>query len=111
MKKLVILAGALAPVMAFGQEANVDGLIGQIGGWVASLTPIAFALGLLFFFFGLAKFILKSGEDKESGKNMMIWGVVAIFVMASVFGLVRFLQSTFNISDNSSIDVPSILNN
>ena len=35
-------------------------------------------------------------EDKmKEGKNMMIYGIIALFVMISVFGLVRILLNTF----------------
>ncbi len=107
MKKLIIAVGFVAPAIAFGQN-NVDGLIETVGRWIASLTPIAFAAALLFFFYGLAMFILKEGDDKEKGKSTMIWGVIAIFVMSSVFGLVSFMQNTLNLQNTDSIDVPSV---
>jgi len=112
MKKLFIASIAFAPVLTFAQAAstenNIGGLISKLGEFIAQLTPIAFAAAVLFFFYGLAKFILKSGEDQDSGRQMMIWGVIAIFVMASVFGLVSFLQSTFNIQNTDNIDVPTV---
>ena len=113
MKKIIIASIAFAPLMTFAQAAStngsVGGLITKLGEFIAQLTPIAFAAAVLFFFYGLAKFILKSGEDQDSGRQMMIWGVIAIFVMASVFGLVKFLQTTFNIADTDSITVPSVI--
>ena len=112
MKKFIIASIAFAPLMTFAQtsagNSSVGGLITKLGDFIAQLTPIAFAAAVLFFFYGLAKFILKSGEDQDSGRQMMIWGVIAIFVMASVFGLVKFLQTTFNIADTDTITVPSI---
>lgn len=76
---------------------NIQGLIGAIGTLVKTLIPIAVGVGFLVFFWGLATFIFSSANEKshEEGKNRMIWGVVAIFVMVSVWGLVLFLQKAF----------------
>ncbi len=45
-----------------------------------------------------------SAYDKEQAKKTMLWGVVAIFVMASVWGLVSFIGSSFGIGPGT---VPS----
>ena len=71
------------------------------------LTIIAVAFAFLFFFWGLAIFILKAGEgvgEIEKGKNKMIWGVIAIFVLTTLWGLVYFIRVIFlgeNKGDNT----------
>ncbi len=76
-------------------------------------TGILAALALLVFFWGLVKYIAKADDEKakEAGKNTMIWGVVGLFVMFSVFGIVRFLQESFDINarNNSAPDIPEVL--
>ena len=75
------------------------------------LIPIVFALALLYFFWGLATYILSSGdpEKKEEGRNKMVWGIVALFVMASIWGLVNFLQDALDIDEGSAptIEIPT----
>lgn len=56
------------------------------------LIPLVFALALLLFFWGVAKYIWSEGQGKEDGKKIMIWGVVALFVMSAVWGLVAFIE-------------------
>ncbi|MCK5021815.1 MAG: hypothetical protein KAR54_01020 [Candidatus Pacebacteria bacterium] len=41
------------------------------------------------------KFLQSSGSDKEDAKQQMIWGIVILFVMVSVWGLVDLLTKTF----------------
>jgi len=98
MKKLALIVGALAlPLISFAQDTgltNVKDIAMSIGEIVNILIPIAFALGLLVFFWGLVKYIFGAEHDKEAAKKTMLWGVIALFVMASVWGLVRFLGST-----------------
>ena len=117
MKKIIVAVGALAlPMLAFAQGigpnlANVGKFIDTIGRFISTLLPIVVALALLYFFWGLAQFILNgSGDDKArtEGKNRMIWGVVALFVMVSVWGLVGFIQNTFGISNTQSVNVPKV---
>ena len=68
MKKALI-AGAsfLLPVLAGAQLTNVqDNIITPIGNIINMLIPIVFALAMLYFFWGLAQYILNSGD---SGKQ------------------------------------------
>jgi hypothetical protein len=91
---------------------NIETLVRSIGRLIDIALPIVVALGLLAFFYGLALFIFKSGdsdEEKKKGRSIMIWGIVALFVMVSVWGLVRFVGSAFGISQGqSSGDIPSV---
>ena len=76
-----------------------------------TLIPIAFALAFLGFIYGVAKYIWSVGsEGKSEGKNIMVWGVIALAVMTSVWGIVRFLRSDLGISeaDTASMKIPTI---
>ena len=63
------------------------------------LIILLFALALLLFLWGLAQFILKasSEEGKKEGKRHMLWGIIGIFIMVSVYGILRVLTNTFGI--------------
>lgn len=111
MKKIIAVAVVLgAPVLAFAQQlTNIQTLVTSIGNIVELLIPIAFAIALLFFFWGLAQYILAAGSDeaKAQGKNMMIWGVIALFVMASVWGIVAFIGQALGIQQGT-VTVPTV---
>jgi len=119
MKKLIVSALAFGPVLALAQTqpnlGYVTSLMTTLKTLVNSALPLVVGLALLGFFWGLAKFIFSGGEDKEKGKTMMIWGVVALFVMTMVWGLVRFLGDVSGVSNlnQNSVTVPSVngLNN
>lgn len=66
---------------------------------VVYLIRISFSLAVLFFFWGIAKFILAAGDEKkiDEGKRMMFWGVIALFVMASIGGIISLLQGTLGV--------------
>jgi len=71
---------------------NFTELVGKFVDIINPLITIMVGLALLVFFKGLIGFIAKSGDAKShaEGKSLMIWGLVGIFVMVSVFGILRF---------------------
>jgi len=111
MKKFIIPALLVAPMMASAQTLfNVETLLRSIGRLVDLALPIVVAIALLGFFWGLAKFIFAAGNevDSEQGKKLMIWSLVALFVMVSVWGLVRFIGNALNVQQGGTIEVPTV---
>lgn len=69
---------------------------------LSPLIPILFTLALIAFFWGVGKYVIQGASDekaREQGKQIMIWGIVGLFVMVSVWGLVILVQDTFNLND------------
>ena len=64
-----------------------------------SVIPLIFALAVTMFVWGVVQFVINSSEEakKEKGRQFMIWGIIALAVMTSVWGLVAILGNTFNI--------------
>jgi len=66
------------------------------------LNPIAlvlFGLAFIYFFWGIIKFIQNADNptEREVGKQSMVWGVVGMFVMFGVYGLLWFLRTSLGI--------------
>ncbi len=62
-----------------------------------ALIPIFITLALVAFFWGIAKFVLSAGnaEKREEGRKVIIYGVISLFVMVTLVGILSFLQATF----------------
>ncbi len=84
----------LFPMIVLAAPSDFAGFISILLNLIALLIPVLIGLALLFFFWGLARFILKAGDVKarEDGKNIMIWGIVALFVMVSFWGLIAYAK-------------------
>lgn len=67
----------------------------------ASVVPLMFAAAVVLFLFGVVKFIQNANDstEREQGKTFMIWGIVALFVMICVWGLVNVLGKTFGVQN------------
>ena len=105
MKKIIpILALSVVPFVA-GAQTRINDLrdlfnfiIDIINGY---LIPIVFSLALLYFLYGVANYIYKAGDVKsrQEGINIMLWGIIGLFVMTSVWGLVNILRGTFELNE------------
>ena len=91
---------------------GIIGLIDSASGLVTDiLIPLAFALCLLYFFWGVAKYIRTgAGSDKatEEGKRIMIWGIVGLFIAFSIWGIITFIRNELGIPNVSNPDRPLI---
>lgn len=101
------------PLISFAQGSTLFSVgkdsATQILTIIQTLVQIAFLSMLVFFFWGLAKYIYGGAEDKEKGRNLMIWGTVAIFVAASIWGIVNVLKLTFGIGNEQTGYVPLVI--
>ena len=69
-----------------------------------AIIPLIFALAVAAFVWGVVQFFFLNADDvekKSKGKQFMIWGIVALAVMLSVWGLVGILGSTFGLGTGS----------
>ena len=99
MTRLSALVFALVfPSLAFATAVtDFKSLIRIFVDILNTAIPVIISLALLAFFWGVFLFVRNSdsGDEKEEGRRIMIWGIVALFVMTSFFGIVRIVQNTF----------------
>ncbi len=118
MKKVILLVLAFSPSLAFAQGVgnltNIETFIRSIGRITQIALPIVVGLALLAFFWGLARFVFQSGKEdaQKEAKNMMLWSIVALFVMVSVWGLVNFIGTTLGVGagtgNNGAPTIPTV---
>ncbi|XKT74178.1 MAG: pilin [Patescibacteria group bacterium UBA2163] len=76
---------------------DLTDFINQLTGIISAIIPILVSLALLFFVWGLAQWLLNmaDSEKHKEGKQRMMWGIIALFFIVSVSGLIMVLQATF----------------
>lgn len=100
-----LLAAAVAPLAAFAAINNLS----DVGSFIINtindiLVPVIFAIAFIVFLWGaFDTFILgaQSETTKETGKNLMLYGLIGFFVMVSVWGLVNILTGTISFGNNT----------
>lgn len=79
---------------------------------VRSLATLFATAAMVAFFFGIVQFIWGSRDGDatkaKNGKNFMLWGLIALFVMFSVWGIVNYAQRIFGIQGQNTIIIPQI---
>jgi uncharacterized membrane protein YidH (DUF202 family) len=112
MKQFILGVMFMGPLVTFAQ---VPGPIGttllQLQDVVNFLIPLMIAIAVLVFFWGLVKYIANASDEatKESGKALMIWGMIGLFVMVAFWGIIGFVQESFGLSGNiTSTPAPTV---
>ncbi len=110
-KKLAVLgASALAylmPVAAFAQDLAMqcagtslltgEGFICKIYSLTNLVMKFLILIAVAFFIWGVVKFIMADGEEKESGRNNMVQGIIGLAVILGLWGLVTVVLNTFGV--------------
>jgi hypothetical protein len=117
-KSAYVLTGIFLPVITFAGEqaasapaARQSGktatqLLGDITGIIQAIIPILIGAALLVFLWGVLKYLFsKDAKSKTEGTNFIIWGIISLFVMVALWGLVNILQSSF-LGDANPSDPP-----
>lgn len=111
-KKLIGFISAFALTMPLMASAisNIDDIYNFILKMFQYATVIIISLAVLYFIFGVFSYVTKGGEaeGRKEAIGMIIGGIVAIFVMISVWGLVAILTNTFGLSGNNAPQVPRL---
>lgn len=108
--KVLATLSALTPAFAFAQLGNIANIVEAIGDLVDLATPIVVGLALLAFFWGLVKFIFSADDEdaRKGAKSLMIWSVIALFVMISIVGIISFIGNAFGVDQGGTLPVPGV---
>jgi len=106
MKKALITVALFAvPMVAFAQTpTNLSNLISFAGDMLNRLIPVLIAFALVVFFWGLIQYI----RTHKGGKDIMIAGLVGLFIMVSVWGILRLAQNTFGVGNAAPVGIPQV---
>ncbi|KND52086.1 MAG: hypothetical protein AB198_00730 [Parcubacteria bacterium C7867-003] len=116
MKKLKNFINVLSTVLTFfpglvyAQNfvlsiSNIRDFIFYLVRLLSLLNPVLFSLAFVVFFWGLSKSILNSGNKDEiqKGREYMLWGIVALFVLISFRVLISFISSSIGLGNSTGV--------
>jgi len=95
---IVLLCIAITPALAAAAgAANTYGeLVNQLVSLMNSGVVVLVALGVAIYFYGIYSNVLQFGEENpDKKKAFFFWGIIILFVMVSIWGILRLLQNTF----------------
>lgn len=67
--------------------------------FINTLVALLTVVSTVVFMVGGIRYIYKAGDAKGLGndKYLMQWGLVAMFVLVSIFGILEVLKNSFNV--------------
>jgi high-affinity K+ transport system ATPase subunit B len=87
---------AAAQYSSGGKAYDFSSLVALFIGMIKTLVPLVVGLTLLYFIWGIFRLVQSNSEDsRKEAIGVITYGVVSLFVMVSVWGLVSILTSTF----------------
>ena len=104
MTALVLL---VLPVVTHAQ--GLFDLIGRARSFIEALVPLIIGIAVLYFLWGVLKYVTAKDSDAQAeARSVMVMGIIVLFVMVSVWGLVNLLGDTIGVNRGSgpgSIDL------
>jgi len=94
---LFLVSVGVIPLYTYGQSFEYpESLLVQTLRILNSLFPIVVSIATIFFLWGCVEFIrAQKDEGRAEGRKKVMWGVIALFVLVSTWGIVALLQEVF----------------
>ena len=112
IKKFIPIGTGLMFTPLVAGAANVDDffdVIGVVNTLLNTIIPLLIGVAVVVFLIGVIRYVT-AGDDEvkiKAARSMMIYGIIGLFVMVSVWGLVNIIAGTFE-TNTSNIQVPGI---
>ncbi len=106
MKKITIFIVALiVPSFTFAQAlreiSNVNSLANRLAGIGNILSYLLVGLAVIYIIWNIVHYFIRpSGSDRSEAGMNIFWGIVGLFIVVSLWGLVNILVNTFYTDPN-----------
>lgn len=87
---------------AYAATTKLGSLIEKTTGLIQQIVVLVFVLAVVVFAWGIVKMISAAGntEKLKQAKGIIWWGIIGMFVLASIGGIIAFLQVELTIDPN-----------
>ncbi|MEK7652328.1 MAG: hypothetical protein AAB334_00010 [Patescibacteria group bacterium] len=78
----------------------MTGLLDKISDQIINpVILLLFVLAFLYFIWGVTQYVIKadSDEQREQGKQHMMWGIIGMFIMFAVGGIIEIIKNTIGV--------------
>lgn len=113
MKKVILFTIFCVPLTASAFAfPDLRTFAGELAGVLDLVLNIVISIAFISFFWGVAKFILSSGNEKAvaEGKQFMTYGIFALFVLWTFKAIILYFSGQFEFG-NELQDIKSFLPN
>ncbi len=105
--------GALLPasVHAQTQLTTLQSVIDYAARLGNAIIPIVISVGIIYLVIYIVKFfIIEPGEERTAALYHVLWAVLGLFLVLSIWGLVNILRNSFQTNRNVPVnDFPTVI--
>ena len=103
-----LLALPFVSLAQFGGNTDMTSFGAQIITFINGvLVPFVFAVALLLFIYGMYLYFIQGADEpdtRDTGKTYLIWSIVALVLMVSVWGITNLIAGGFGFDDDDAIN-------
>lgn len=96
------LAGLIFPLAVHAEPLEkTTAIVRATGGVLQSVVLVVFSLALVVFAWGIVKYLTAAGDAAKLkvARPFLWWGIIGLFVLAAVWGLIVFIAKELNIQE------------
>lgn len=118
MKKFFYSTIALVPflpALAFAQYQVQGGFLTSVLNLISTLVrdafPLLTAIAVIVFIYELIKYIMATPDKKKEGAKGILFSIIALFIILSIFGIIAILQNITGTGGNNTVNpnqVPTV---
>src|SRR3989338_6518104 len=91
------------PSFAFAQQIGLTDVVLRIRDLFGAILPVLISLGVIYFVWGVVQYFIAGGEEaKKTGKDRIIYGIIGLAVIVSLWGIVYLVVATFGLGGYSA---------
>lgn len=96
LARISISTTLLAPLFVYAQT-NVVSILQQTETVLNRVIPILMIVATIVFLWGVIRYITASGDEEKltEGRRFIVFGLIGLFLMVAIWGVVRALVSQF----------------
>ena len=89
---------------------GIGSFISDIGEILNSIIPLMIALAGVYVVWGVVSYIIADEEEaKKKGRSKIVYGIIGLAIIISLWGLVNIVVNTFSLDEFEAITPPTIV--
>jgi hypothetical protein len=100
------------PVFVFAQastnSSTLTDVVGKITTLFKAILPVLVSLGVIYFIWGMVQYFIGDSEEaKKTGRDRIVYAIIGLAVIVSLWGLVTILGQTLGLNNNTVPTLPT----
>lgn len=109
MKKIIGFSALVLVIpSSFAFAATAFDILATINLLLAWLIPLLITLAVVYFIWGVIQYTISTDEEAKKGaRTKIIMSLVGIFIIVAMWGIIRLVESTLNVSNGPATNLKS----